>query len=374
MRKQVLFIDRDGTLIIEPPDEQVDSLMKLEFYPKVIRNFYNIKKNLDFKLVIVINQDGLGTKSFPEDNFLQPHQMMLKIFENEGIIFDDIIIDRSFPNENLSTRKPGIAMLEKYRSNEYDLKNSFVIGNRITDIELAKNLGAKAILINNNDVWKNVDNPELKEICVLTTQDWDKVYEFLSLGERIAEVTRKTTETEIYVKINLNGTGNFNISTGLGFFNHMLEQIAKHSLTDMEINVKGDLHIDEHHTIEDTAIALGEAFYQALADKRGIERFGFVLPLDDCIAQAVIDFGGRSWLIWNAEFKREKIGDVPTEMIYHFFKSFADAAKCNIFIQADGDNEHHKAESIFKAFANAIKMAKRRDPFIYHLPTTKGII
>lgn len=374
MSKRVLFIDRDGTLIIEPADEQVDSLTKLEFYPKVIRNLYNIKKNLNFELVIVTNQDGLGTNSFPETDFLPPHQMMLKVFENEGITFDNIFIDRSFPDEKLSTRKPGIAMLEKYNSDEYDFKNSYVIGDRITDLELAKNLGAKAILLNDNSFWQDFNQPGLKEICALTTKDWDTVFEFLSSGERIAEVIRKTSETEIYIKLNLNGTGNYNISTGLGFFNHMLEQVAKHSMTDLEIKVKGDIHVDEHHTIEDTALALGEAFFKALIDKRGIERYGFVLPMDDSIAQVAIDFGGRSWLVWETEFKREKIGDFPTEMFYHFFKSFADAAKCNLYIKAEGDNEHHKAESIFKAFANAIRMAKRRDPFIYNLPSTKGVI
>jgi imidazoleglycerol-phosphate dehydratase/histidinol-phosphatase len=374
MNKRVLFIDRDGTLIIEPPDEQVDTLDELEFYPKVIRNLYNIRKNLDFDLVIVSNQDGLGTSKYPEEKFQLVQKKMLRTFENEEVTFDDIFIDKSFASENKPTRKPGTGMLGKFMSGNYDLANSFVIGDRITDIKLAKNLGSKGILLNDRSMWLALQEEQLEEYCVLITKDWDEIYEFLSLNQRTAEIHRQTNETDINVKINLNGSGYSYISTGIGFFDHMLDQIAKHSSSDLEIRVKGDLHIDEHHMIEDTAITLGEAFYKAIGDKRGIERYGFVLPMDDCLAQVAIDFGGRSWLIWDVEFKREKIGDMPTELFKHFFKSFADSAKCNIYVKAEGENEHHKIESIFKAFAKAIKMAKKRDIFNYDLPSTKGVL
>ncbi len=372
MAKQVLFIDRDGTLIIEPPDEQVDSLEKLEFYPKVFRNLYNIKKYLDFELVIVTNQDGLGTNSFPEKDFLPVQQKMLKAFENEGIKFDDILIDKSFPEDNSPSRKPGIAMLKKYMQGDYDFKNSFVIGDRLTDLQLAKNLGTKGILLNDKIMENEIQKSGLTDTCVLITTDWDKVYEYVSSEQRIATITRKTKETDIFISINLDGKGKTNISTGLGFFDHMLEQIGKHSESDLDIKVKGDLRVDEHHTIEDTAIALGEAIFQSLGTKRGIERYGYVLPMDESLAQVTIDFGGRSWLVWDAQFKRERVGDMPTEMFMHFFKSFSDAAKCNLNIKAGGDNEHHKIEAIFKAFAKAIKMAKTRNVFNYELPTTKG--
>ncbi|MFV0467874.1 MAG: bifunctional histidinol-phosphatase/imidazoleglycerol-phosphate dehydratase HisB [Dysgonomonas sp.] len=370
--KKALFIDRDGTIIIEPPvDFQVDSLEKLEFYPKVIRNLYFIQKNLDFEFVMVTNQDGLGTSSFPEKDFLPPHTKMLTILESEDIHFDDILIDRSFPEENLPTRKPGIGMMGKYLKDEYDLEHSFVIGDRLTDIELAKNLGAKAIYLKEDDL----EIPEtLKDVCVLQTPDWDTVAEFLFAGERKSEVKRTTKETDIYITLNLDGKGHCNINTGLGFFDHMLEQIGKHASVDLTIKVNGDLNIDEHHTIEDTGIALGEAIAIALGDKRGIERYGYSLPMDDCLCSVALDFGGRPWLVWDAVFKREKIGDMPTEMFFHFFKSMSDAAKMNLNVRAEGTNEHHKIEGIFKAFARAIKMAKRRDIFNYELPTTKGVI
>lgn len=374
--KKVLFIDRDGTLIVEPPDNwQVDSLEKLEFIPKVFRNLYYIQKNLDFEIVIFTNQDGLGTSSLPEKDFLPAHNKMLKAFENEGVKFDDIIIDRTFPEENSLTRKPGTALLGKYLNGNYDLKNSFVIGDRITDIELAKNLDAKGILlINKSKRLDELKEKKLEENCVLVTDDWDKISEYLALSERTAVILRKTKETEIKVELNLDGKGKADISTGLGFFDHMLEQISTHSGSDLIVKVKGDLKVDEHHTIEDTAIAVGEAFFKALGNKRGIERYGFALPMDDCIAQVLIDFSGRSWLEWKAEFKREKIGDMPTEMFFHFFKSFADAAKCNLNIKAEGNNEHHKIEAIFKAFARAIKMAKKREAFNNELPSSKGML
>ncbi|NDW19264.1 bifunctional histidinol-phosphatase/imidazoleglycerol-phosphate dehydratase HisB [Dysgonomonas sp. 216] len=369
MKKRALFIDRDGTIITEPPiDFQIDSLEKLEFLPKVIRNLYFIKKNLDFEFVMVTNQDGLGTSSFPEDTFWPAHNKMLKTLESEGIMFDEILIDRSFPEDNAPTRKPRTGLLGKYMSADYDLKNSFVIGDRLTDVELAKNLGSKAIFLN-----ESLDIPsELKEYCVLQTTDWDKVSEFLFAGERKAEVKRTTKETDIHIAVNLDGKGKTEISTGLSFFDHMLDQIGKHSGMDLTIKVKGDLEVDEHHTIEDTAIALGEAISKALGDKRGIERYGYVLPMDDCLCSVALDFGGRPWLVWNAEFKREKVGDMPTEMFLHFFKSLSDAAKMNLNIKAEGENEHHKIEGIFKALARAIKMAKNRDIFNYELPSTKG--
>lgn len=371
MKKKALFIDRDGTLVIEPPiDYQLDSLDKLEFYPKVFRNLYFIRKNLDFEFVMVTNQDGLGTASFPEDTFWLAHNKMLKTLEGEGIVFDDILIDKSFPEDNAPTRKPRTGMLGKYMTGDYDLEHSFVIGDRQTDVELAKNLGCKAIFMQDEFVLPD----ELKDICVLQTTDWDVISEFLFAGERKAEVKRTTKETDIYIALNLDGKGHCQISTGLGFFDHMLEQIGKHSGMDLTIQVKGDMHVDEHHTIEDTAIALGEAIYKALGDKRGIERYGYSLPMDDCLCSVALDFGGRAWLVWDAEFHREKVGDMPTEMFLHFFKSLSDSAKMNLNIKAEGANEHHKIEGIFKALARALKMAKKRDIFNYELPSTKGVI
>ncbi len=371
MKKKALFIDRDGTLVIEPPiDYQLDSLDKLEFYPKVFRNLYFIRKNLDFEFVMVTNQDGLGTPSFPEDTFWPAHNKMLKTLEGEGVVFDDILIDKSFPEDNAPTRKPRTGMLGKYMTGDYDLERSFVIGDRQTDVELAKNLGCKAIFMQDEFVLSD----ELNDICVLQTTDWDVISEFLFAGERKAEVKRTTKETDIYVALNLDGKGHCQISTGLGFFDHMLEQIGKHSGMDLTIQVKGDLHVDEHHTIEDTAIALGEAIYKALGDKRGIERYGYSLPMDDCLCSVALDFGGRAWLVWDAEFHRERVGDMPTEMFLHFFKSLSDSAKMNLNIKAEGANEHHKIEGIFKALARALKMAKKRDIFNYELPSTKGMI
>ena len=374
MKKKALFIDRDGTLIFEPEDEQIDSLEKLEFLPKVFRNLYFIQKNLDFELVMVTNQDGLGTASYPENTFWPAHNKVLRAFENEGVTFDDILIDRSFPQENLTTRKPGLGMLTKYLSGDYDLANCFVIGDRLTDIQLAKNLGAKGILINNGDLVEEMEKQGLANNCVLVSDDWDDIYACVAATERIAQVVRTTKETSISIQLNLDGSGVCEISTGLHFFDHMLNQIGRHAGVDLKINVKGDLEVDEHHTIEDTALALGEAFKKAVGDKIGMERYGFCLPMDDCLALAAIDFGGRPWLVWDAEFKREKVGDMPTEMFMHFFKSFSDAAACNLNIKAEGTNEHHKIEAIFKALAKAIKMAIKRDLFNFELPSTKGIL
>ena len=372
MKKKALFIDRDGTLIFEPEDEQIDSLEKLEFLPKVFRNMYFIQKNLDYELVMVTNQDGLGTASYPEETFWPAHNKILRAFENEGVTFDDTLIDRSFPHENLPTRKPGTALLNKYLSGDYDLANSFVIGDRLTDIQLAKNLGAKGILINNGNLVEQMEKKGLANHCVLVSDDWDDIYACVASPERKVEVVRTTKETSISVQLNLDGSGFCEISTGLHFFDHMLNQIGRHSGVDLKIEVKGDLEVDEHHTIEDTALALGEAFKKAVGQKTGIERYGFCLPMDDCLALAAIDFGGRPWLVWDAEFKREKVGEMPTEMFMHFFKSFSDAAQCNLNIQAAGTNEHHKIEAIFKALAKAIKMAIKRDIFNFELPTTKG--
>lgn len=361
--KKVLFIDRDGTLVIEPPeDHQLDSLEKLEFYPGVFQNLSKIARKLDYELVMVTNQDGLGTDSFPEATFWPVHNMMLKTFENEGIVFTEILIDRSLPDDNAPTRKPRTGLLQKYIHGNYDLANSYVIGDRITDIELAENLGSKGILIAN----------EPEERAVLTTTSWAEIYNFLKQVPRLGKVVRKTKETNIEVEVNLDGAGQSTISSGLGFFDHMLEQIARHGNLDLAIRVDGDLEIDEHHTIEDTALALGEAFLKALGSKKGLERYGFLLPMDDCLAQVAIDFGGRPWLVWEAEFKREKVGEMPTEMFFHFFKSFSDAAKVNLNIKAEGNNEHHKIEAIFKAFAKAIKMAvaKTGDK----IPSTKGVL
>jgi len=372
MKKKALFIDRDGTLIFEPEDEQIDSLEKLEFLPKVFRNMYLIQKNLDFELVMVTNQDGLGTASYPEETFWPAHNKVLRAFENEGVTFNDILIDRSFPHDNLPTRKPGTGMLGKYLNGDYDLANSFVIGDRLTDIQLAKNLGTKGILINNGDLVEQMEKQGLAKHCVLVSNDWDDVYACVALPERTAEVVRTTKETSISVQLNLDGSGVCEISTGLHFFDHMLNQIGRHSGVDLKIEVKGDLEVDEHHTIEDTALALGEAFRKAVGQKIGMERYGFCLPMDDCMALAAIDFGGRPWLVWDAEFNREKVGDMPTEMFMHFFKSFSDAALCNLNIKAEGTNEHHKIEAIFKALAKAIKMAIKRDIFNFELPSTKG--
>lgn len=375
MKKQVLFIDRDGTLIVEPPvDFQVDRFEKLAFVPGVFRNLYQIRQNLPFELVMVTNQDGLGTASFPETDFWPVHNLMLETFGGEGITFDRICIDRSFPHENLPTRKPGIDMLTDYLSDEYDMAGSFVIGDRLTDMELAKNLGAKAIFLGNRALFSEEEWAPLLPVCVLFASSWDEVYAFLRRGYRTAEVARKTGETDIYVRLDLDGGFASSISTGLHFFDHMLDQIVRHAGISMEIKVKGDLEVDEHHTIEDTGIALGEALLKALGSKRGIERYGFVLPMDDCLAQVALDFGGRSWLVWDVSFSREKIGDVPTEMFFHFFKSLSDAARMNLHISAFGDNEHHKIEGVFKGFARAIKMAVRQDLLKFELPSTKGLL
>ena len=371
--KKALFIDRDGTLIKEPPiDFQVDSLEKLEFVPKVFRNMFNIQKNLDYELVIVTNQDGLGTVSYPEETFWPTQNKMLQAFENEGITFDNIIIDKTFPAENAATRKPRTGLLSKYINGDYDLKNSFVIGDRLTDIELAKNLGTKGILISNGDLVDEMEKQGLTEYCILVSDDWDDIYACVASPERTAEIRRKTKETDILIQLNLDGSGVCNISTGLNFFDHMLNQIGRHAGVDLTIQVKGDLEVDEHHTIEDTALALGEAFKDAVGNKLGMERYGFCLPMDDCLAMAAIDFGGRPWLIWDADFNREMVGDMPTEMFMHFFKSFSDAALCNLNIKAEGTNEHHKIEAVFKALAKAIKMAIKRDIFNFELPSTKG--
>ncbi len=380
MSKKILFIDRDGTLIIEPPiTNQLDAFSKLEFYPQVFQYLVKIVKEFDFELVMVTNQDGLGTDAFPEDGFWPIQNFIIKAFENEGIVFSEVLIDRSFPHENKATRKPGVGMLKHYFDREkYDLENSFVIGDRLTDVELAKNLGCHAIWLNNFHQLGNAElkaSPEdLKKVIAIETQSWQAIYEFLLLPLRKIVHTRVTNETKIEVEINLDGSGKSDIHTGLGFFDHMLEQVAKHSGIDLRIHCDGDLHIDEHHTIEDVALALGEALSLALGNKRGIERYGFLLPMDDSLAQVGLDFGGRSWLVWEAEFKREKIGEMPTEMFYHFFKSFTDASKSNLNIKATGSNEHHKIEAIFKAFARAIKMAIKKDPLNNSLPSTKGIL
>ena len=374
--KRALFIDRDGTLVIEPPvDYQLDSLEKLVFYPKVFRNLYFIRKQLDFEFVMVTNQDGLGTDSFPEDTFWPAHDKMLKTLEGEGIRFDDILIDRSFPEENSPNRKPRTGMLGRYLSGEYDLANSYVIGDRLTDMQLAANLGAKGIWLRPDDVEARQLLTENTAISpILITDDWDRITEYLFAGERRATIRRTTKETDIFVEVNLDGHGRTEISTGLGFFDHMLDQIGKHSGIDLTVRVKGDLEVDEHHTIEDTAIVLGEALLKALGDKRGIERYGYCLPRDDCLCSVALDFGGRPWLVWDAAFHREKVGDMPTEMFLHFFKSLSDAARMNLNIKAEGTNEHHKIEGIFKALARSIKMAIRRDIYRYELPSTKGAL
>lgn len=372
--KKALFIDRDGTLIAEPADEQIDSLEKLEFLPRVFRNLYFIRKNLNYELVMVSNQDGLGTPSFPEDTFWPAHNKMLKAFQNEGVDFDDILIDRSFPHENSPNRKPRLGMMAKYTDGSYDLPGSFVIGDRVTDVELAKNLGAKAILINDGSLQQELVDKQLTDTCVLVTTDWDLIYACVAAPVRKATVKRTTRETDILVEINLDGNGRSEISTGLHFFDHMLDQVGRHAGFDLVIKVKGDLHVDEHHTVEDTALALGEAIQSAVGDKKGIGRYGFYLPMDESLASVAIDFGGRPWLVWDARFKREKIGDVPTELFFHFFKSFSDASRSNLNIKVEGENEHHKIEAVFKAFAKAIKMAVRRDVFNFELPSTKGVL
>ncbi|WP_413668727.1 bifunctional histidinol-phosphatase/imidazoleglycerol-phosphate dehydratase HisB [Mucilaginibacter sp. Mucisp86] len=376
--QKILFVDRDGTLIKEPADEQIDSFAKLEFYPGALTYLPKIAKELDFELVMVTNQDGLGTSVYPEDTFWPVHNFVLQTFEGEGVKFANQIIDRTFARDNAPTRKPGTALLTQYLdADKYDLKNSFTIGDRKNDVLLAKNLGAKAIWLNNNS---NLGGSEFSEadhiddVIALESTDWQKIYEFLKLGQRVFEHRRATKETDIHIKINLDGKGDAKISTGLHFFDHMLDQIARHGSIDLEITAKGDLHIDEHHTIEDTGIAMGEVFAAALGNKMGIERYGFCLPMDDCLAQAAIDFGGRNWIVWDADFKREKVGDVPTEMFYHFFKSFSDASKSNLNIKAEGQNEHHKIEAIFKAFAKAIKVAVKRDVDKMVLPSTKGLL
>jgi len=371
-KRKVLFIDRDGTIIMEPPVTfQVDSVEQLEFLPAVIRNLHFIRTKLDFEWAMVTNQDGLGTTVYPQENFDAVQLKMLQILKNEGVEFDKIFIDTSFPEDNLPTRKPGIGMLGVYFSDQYNLEGSYVIGDRITDVVLAKNLGCKAILLSDNQQLLTAD---LTEYCVLQTTDWNRITEFLFAGERKSTVQRTTKETDILVELNLDGSGKCNINTGLKFFDHMLEQIGKHSGCDLTVNVKGDLEVDEHHTIEDTALALGEALLKALGDKRGIERYGFCLPMDDCLCSVALDFGGRPWLVYDAEFNREYIGDLPTEMIYHFFKSLSDAARMNLNIRAEGKNEHHKIEGIFKALAKSIKMAVKRDIYRYELPSTKGVL
>ncbi|GGH68035.1 imidazoleglycerol-phosphate dehydratase/histidinol-phosphatase [Filimonas zeae] len=381
--KRVLFIDRDGTLIKEaPPTYQIDSWEKLEFYPGVFTYLSRIAAELDYELVVVSNQDGLGTDGYPENTFWPIQNFVTKALENEGIHFSAAFFDRSFAKDNLPTRKPQTGMLTSYLNNpEYDLANSFVIGDRITDVVLARNLGSKAIWLNNDpalgaDELEKQTPPEggWPACIALETTEWKAIYEFLKLGLRKVTHDRNTSETRIHVELNLDGSGKADIHTGLGFFDHMLDQIARHGKMDLVIKTEGDLHIDEHHTIEDTGIALGEAFAKGLADKRGMERYGFALPMDEAEAKVLIDFGGRNWIVWDAEFKREKIGEMPTEMFFHFFKSFSDAARCNLNIECKGDNEHHKIEAIFKAFAKAIRMAVKRDPLSNHLPSTKGVL
>lgn len=377
--KRILFIDRDGVLLQEPPsDYQVDSFEKLQFYPKVFTGLSKIARKLDFELVMVTNQDGLGTDSYPEETFIGPHNLLIETLKNEGVVFSEQCIDRTFPEENASTRKPNTGLLTKYIKGDYDLANSFVIGDRLTDMELAKNLGAKGIYMKNvNDPGKaevSRNENEILDVVALETTDWEEIYTFLKLGSRTASVKRTTKETDIAIELDLDGDGTCNIDTGLKFFDHMLEQIGRHGGLNLKINVKGDLEVDEHHTIEDTAIALGECFDKALGSKLGVERYGFFLPMDDCNAKVGLDFGGRNWLVWKAKFNREIVGDMPTEMFMHFFKSFSDAARCNLYIKAKGDNEHHKIESIFKAFAKAIKMAKKRNANEAFLPSTKGVL
>jgi imidazoleglycerol-phosphate dehydratase/histidinol-phosphatase len=376
--KPVLFIDRDGTLIKEPADEQIDSFEKLEFYPKVFQYLSKIAKELNFEIVMITNQDGLGTDVYPENTFWPVHNFILKTFEQEDIVFKEQFIDGTFAKDNANTRKPNTGLLTKYFTNDYDLANSFVIGDRLTDIELAKNLGAKGVFINDNTNLGTdevtVSNSELQDYIALETNDWEVIYKFLKTTERIGTIERNTNETKIKIDLNLDGTGKSEIDTGIAFFDHMLDQISRHGQMDLNIKVVGDLEVDEHHTIEDTAIALGEVFATTLGNKLGIERYGFSLPMDDSLAEVAIDFGGRNWLVWDADFKREMIGKMPTEMFYHFFKSFTDGSKCNLNIKVEGDNEHHKIEAIFKAFAKAIKMAVKQDVEKMILPSTKGML
>ncbi|WP_340063138.1 bifunctional histidinol-phosphatase/imidazoleglycerol-phosphate dehydratase HisB [Ascidiimonas aurantiaca] len=378
MKKRVLFIDRDGTLIKETADEQIDAFSKLIFYPQVFTYMSKIARELDFELVMITNQDGLGTEVFPEEDFWPVHEHIMRSFENEGVVFKEVFIDRTFAKDNAPTRKPNTGLLTHYFSDAYDLAGSFVIGDRLTDVELAKNLGAKAIYINDethlgtNEI--SVSREALDTFISLETNSWKDIYSFLKLDQRTASVHRSTKETNVLIKLNLDGTGKSTINTGLAFFDHMLDQLARHGQMDLEIKVTGDLEVDEHHTIEDTAIALGEAFHKTLGNKLGIERYGFSLPMDDCLAQVSIDFGGRNWLVWEADFKREKIGEMPTEMFFHFFKSFTDGARANLNIKAEGTNEHHKIEAIFKGFAKAIKAAVKRDPEKMVLPSTKGVL
>lgn len=376
--KKVLFIDRDGTIIKETADEQIDSFEKLEFYPKVFQYLSRIAKELDFEIVMITNQDGLGTPGFLEETFWPVHNFIVDTFKNEGILFEKEFIDKTYAKDNAPTRKPNTGLLTQYFSDDYDLENSFVIGDRLTDVELAKNLGGKGIYINDNTFLGTdeitVKRDELDAYIALETNDWKAIYEFLKQKNRVAAITRNTNETKIKITLDLDGTGQSEISTGIAFFDHMLEQISRHAQVDLKIIVAGDLEVDEHHTIEDTAIALGEVFYNALGDKLGIERYGFCLPMDDCLSQVAIDFGGRNWLVWDADFNREMIGQMPTEMFYHFFKSFTDGAKANLNIKAEGTNEHHKIEAIFKAFAKAIKMAIKQDKEKMILPSTKGML
>jgi imidazoleglycerol-phosphate dehydratase / histidinol-phosphatase len=378
--KRILFIDRDGTLIREaPPSYQIDSFEKLVFYPGVFEYMGRIAREFDYELLMVTNQDGLGTSGFPEDTFWPVQDLVIKAFEGEGVHFSRVYIDKTFPQDNAPTRKPGTGMLTGYIGNpEYDLANSFVIGDRITDVQLAKNLGCRALWLNNDPALGGAEISDsrraLDASIALETTAWSAIYEFLKLGLRRVVHERNTNETRIRIDLNVDGSGKAAIVTGLGFFDHMLEQIARHGKMDLTLRVDGDLHIDEHHSIEDTGIALGEAFGKALADKRGMERYGFALPMDEADAKVLIDFGGRNWLVWNAEFRREMIGEMPTEMFFHFFKSFSDGARCNLNIECGGENEHHKIEAIFKAFAKAIRMAVKRDPISNYLPTTKGVL
>jgi imidazoleglycerol-phosphate dehydratase/histidinol-phosphatase len=378
--KRVLFIDRDGTIVKEaPPTYQLDSFSKVQFYPEAFYYLSRIAAEMDYELVMVTNQDGLGTEAFPEESFWPVHQHIIQSFAGEGVVFSAVHIDRSFPHDNAPTRKPGTGMLLRYMNNpDYDLANSFVIGDRITDVQLAKNLGCRAVWMNQDpnlgasEISHSLD--ELRTVIALESPHWRDIYAFLKIGLRQVQHHRKTNETDIRIGLNLDGSGKSDIRTGLGFFDHMLDQVARHGKIDLTIQAKGDLHIDEHHTIEDTGIALGEAFAMGLADKKGLERYGFALPMDEAEAKVLIDFGGRNWIVWKADFKREKIGEMPTEMFFHFFKSFSDAAKCNLNIECDGENEHHKIEAIFKAFAKAIRMAVRRDPMSNYLPSTKGLL